>query len=132
MRFSHTSITVRDMDESVRFYTQALGLELERRREIPENRAEIAFVRDPLSGMRIELTWWTEKKELAEGDQLDHLAFEVPDLDAAMRELQAQGAKVARAPYTLKGSSNRIAFVNDPNGIWIELLERPGSATQGR
>jgi lactoylglutathione lyase len=124
MKFSHTSITVRDMEQSIRFYTQALGLELERRREIPENHAEIAFVKDPESGMRIELTWWKKKTEFADGDQLDHLAFEVPDLAAAMRRLEASGGKIAKEPYELKGGSSRIAFVTDPNGIWIELLER--------
>ncbi len=124
MKFSHTSVTVRDMEESLRFYTQALGLTLERRREVPENRAEIAFVVDPVSGMRIELTWWKEKTELAEGDLLDHLAFEVPELEPALERLRGHGAKVAREPYSLQGGSQRIAFVVDPNGIWIELLER--------
>jgi lactoylglutathione lyase len=129
MKFSHTSITVRDMDESLKFYTEGIGLEFERRREIPENKAEIAFVRDPVSGMRIELTWWKEKEELAEGDLLDHLAFEVPDLDAAIGHLGRHGAKVLKSPYTLQGGSSRIAFVEDPNGIWIELLERPEART---
>ena len=124
MKFSHTSVTVRDMEESLRFYTQALGLTLERRREIPENRAEIAFVKDPVSGMRIELTWWKEKTELTEGDLLDHLAFEVPELEPALERLRREGAKVVREPYSLQGGSQRIAFVVDPNGIWIELLER--------
>lgn len=132
MKFSHTSITVRDMEESLRFYTQGLGMEFERRREIPENRAEIAFVQDPLSGMRIELTWWKEKHELAEGDQLDHLAFEVPELGPAMEKLQKLGGKVAKEPYLLRGGTNRIAFVTDPNGIWIELLERPGGVAPPR
>lgn len=112
------------MEESLRFYTQALGLTLERRREIPENRAEIAFVKDPVSGMRIELTWWKEKTELTEGDLLDHLAFEVPELEPALERLRREGAKVVREPYSLQGGSQRIAFVVDPNGIWIELLER--------
>lgn len=123
MKFSHTSITVKDMEESLRFYTRGLGLEFERRREIPENKAEIAFVRDPATGMRVELTWWREKKELVEGDLLDHLAFEVPSLEQAIGHLQKEGGKLVKEPYALKGGSSRIAFVQDPNGIWIELLE---------
>ncbi|MDE1820613.1 MAG: VOC family protein [Euryarchaeota archaeon] len=132
MKFSHTSITVRNMDESLKFYTKGLGLDMERRREIPENHAEIAFVREPASGMRIELTWWKDKKELTEGDQLDHLAFEVPDLEEAIRALELHGAKLAKAPYQLQGGSGRIAFVHDPNGIWIELLERRGTGEKER
>jgi lactoylglutathione lyase len=123
MRFSHTSITVKDMEQSLRFYTEGLGLRFERRREIPENHAEIAFVTDPESGARVELTWWKERTDYTEGDQLDHLAFEVADLDRALQHLAAAGGRIARAPYTLQGGSRRIAFVTDPNGIWIELLE---------
>ncbi len=125
MRFAHTSITVRDMAESLEFYTRALGLEFERRREIPENQAEIAFVRDPMSGVRVELTQWKNKSDYTEGDQLDHLAFEVPDVAAAIARLKAQGVRIAKEPYQLQGGSSRIAFIHDPNGIWIELIERP-------
>lgn len=123
MKFSHTSVAVRDMEESLRFYTQALGLEFERRREIPENNAEIAFVRDPATGMRIELTWWKDERELKEGDQLDHFGFEVPDLTKALEQIQRHGGKVMREPFALKGGSSRLAFASDPNGIWIELIE---------
>ena len=63
MKFLHTSITVRRMDESLAFYTEVLGLEFERRRTIPENHAEIAFVRDPVSGARVELTHWDGKDD---------------------------------------------------------------------
>ena len=125
MRFNHTSITVKNLEESLAFYTQVLGLEFERRREIPENHAEIAFVRDPSSGARIELTHWKNRSEYSEGDQLDHLAFEVPNVPEAVEVFRKKGAKVAKEPYTLQGGSGRIAFLNDPNGIWIELIERP-------
>jgi lactoylglutathione lyase len=129
MRFLHTSITVKNMDESLRFYTEVLGLEFERRRPIPENRAEIAFVRDPVSGARVELTHWDGKDQLDPGEQLDHLAFEVSDLDAALAQARGQGAKVAKEPYQLKGGSSRIAFLLDPNDVWIELIEHPTPST---
>jgi lactoylglutathione lyase len=129
MRFLHTSITVRRMDESIRFYTEVLGLEFERRRAIPENRAEVAFVRDPESGARIELTKWEGKEEFEAGEQLDHLAFEVPDVEAAVARARAAGVRVAKEPFSLIGGSGRLAFLLDPNDVWIELIEhRPDRA----
>lgn len=123
MRFLHTSITVRDLEASLRFYTEVMGLEFERRRPIPENKAEIAFVRDPVSGARVELTHWTEKTSIDPGEQLDHLAFETADLDAFLARARPQGVRVAKEPYTLAGGSGRIAFVLDPDDVWIELIE---------
>ncbi|HTT14499.1 MAG TPA: VOC family protein [Thermoplasmata archaeon] len=123
MKFLHTSITVRQMDESLRFYTEVMGLEFERRRTIPENHAEIAFVRDPESGARVELTHWDGKESFEAGEQLDHLAFEVADLDRFLLRAKAKGVTVAKEPYTLSGGSSRIAFVLDPNDVWIELIE---------
>jgi lactoylglutathione lyase len=124
MRFSHTSITVKNMDESLRFYTEVLGLEFERRHPIPENRAEIAFVKDPESGARIELTHWEGKDQFEAGEQLDHFAFELPDLDGFLARVRARGVKVAKEPYKLQGGSGRLAFILDPNDVWIELIER--------
>ncbi len=124
MRFLHTSITVRNMDESLRFYTEVLGLKFERRHPIPENHAEIAFVQDPESGGRIELTYWEGKETFEPGEQLDHLAFEVDDMDAFLGKVRARGVKVAKEPYSLQGGTSRLAFVLDPNDVWIELIER--------
>jgi lactoylglutathione lyase len=124
MKLLHTSITVRSMDESLRFYTEILGLEFERRRTIPENKAEIAFVKDPLSGGRIELTHWDGKDSFEAGEQLDHLAFEVPDLDRFLLRVRTKGVRVAKEPYALAGGSSRLAFILDPNDVWIELIER--------
>jgi len=125
MKFLHTSITVRRMDESLRFYTEALGLVADGRRAIPENHAEIAFVRDPESGSRVELTHWEGKEAFEPGEQLDHLAFEVHDLDGVLTRLRRLGVRVAKEPYRLSGGSGRIAFVLDPNDVWIELIEHP-------
>jgi lactoylglutathione lyase len=123
MKFLHTSITVRHMDESLAFYTEILGLEFERRRTIPENHAEIAFVRDPGSGARIELTHWDGKDQFDAGEQLDHLAFEVPELDRFLLKVRTKNVRVAKEPYRLSGGSSRIAFILDPNDVWIELIE---------
>jgi lactoylglutathione lyase len=127
MRFLHTSITVRNMEESLAFYTEMLGLQFERRRTIPENHAEIAFVRDPLSGARVELTHWEGKDQFEAGEQLDHLAFEVDDLDRTLMRLRTKNVRVAKEPYRLSGGSSRIAFVLDPNDVWIELIEKAPS-----
>ena len=123
MKFLHTSITVRNMDESIRFYTEVLGLSFERRRAIPENHAEIAFVLDPVSGARLELTKWEGMDSFEPGEQLDHLAFEVPDLDSALAHARSKGARVAKEPFSLSGGSGRLAFLWDPNDVWVELIE---------
>jgi lactoylglutathione lyase len=125
MKFLHTSITVRHMDESLAFYTEVLGLVFERRRTIPENRAEIAFVQDPASGARVELTHWDGKDAFEPGEQLDHLAFEVEDLDRFLLKVRTRNVRVAKEPYRLAGGTSRIAFILDPNDVWIELIEHP-------
>ncbi len=124
MRLLHTSITVRNMDESLRFYTEIMGLEFERRRTIPENHAEIAFVHDPASGGRLELTHWDGKESFDPGEQLDHLAFEIADLDQFLARARADQIRIAKEPYRLQGGSHRIAFILDPNDVWIELIEQ--------
>jgi lactoylglutathione lyase len=123
MRFLHTSITVKNMDESIRFYTDVLGLVFERRRRIEENHAEIAFVHDPVTGARVELTHWDNKETFEPGEQLDHLAFEVPDMDAFLARARERKVRVAKEPFRLTGGSSRLAFVLDPNDVWIELIE---------
>lgn len=124
MKILHTSITVKDMDQSIAFYQNILGLNLLSRREIPENKAEIAFLGDGETDSRIELTYWLEKTDWTEGDELDHLAFSVPDMDAAITLFNQNGVNIALEPYSLRGSSTRIAFITDPNGIWLEIVER--------
>ena len=124
LRILHTSITVKDMDASIKFYREVLNLELLSRRPIPQNKAEIAFLGDGETDSRIELTYWTEKEDWNQGDELDHLAFAVPDMDAAMRHFREHQVEIALEPYSLQGSTTRIAFIKDPNGIWLEIVER--------
>jgi lactoylglutathione lyase len=116
------------MVESLAFYTEVLGLEFERRRSIPENKAEIAFVKDPVSGARIELTWWEGKTTIDAGEQLDHLAFEVAEMDPFLLKVRQKGVRVAKEPYRLSGGTSRIAFILDPNDVWIELIEHQATA----
>ena len=122
MKMLHTSINVKDMDRSISFYTTHLGMKLESRREIKQNNAEIAFLSMEGTNHNIELTWWRGKKDYTEGDQLDHIAFSVEDLDGTIRKMRTAGVEIAKEPYLL--GTSRIAFVKDPNDIWIELIER--------
>jgi len=124
MQLLHTSITVKDMDESIAFYTEKLGMTLKSRREIKQNNAEIAFLEIEGTNHRIELTWWKDKKDYAEGDQLDHIAFGVVDLRTTIEAMRAKGVDIAKEPYSL--GSSQIAFIKDPNGIWLELIEQKG------
>jgi lactoylglutathione lyase len=124
VRLLHTSITVKNMDESIAFYTKHLGMELLSRREIKQNNAEIAFLGIRGTDHRIELTWWRDKKDYSEGDQLDHVAFGTSDLRRVVEDLRAGGVEIAKEPYSLGPGSSQIAFIKDPNGIWIELIEQ--------
>ncbi len=125
MKIDHASVTVKDMDRSLDFYCETLGLKLVSRREIPENKAEIAFVSGSgEDNIGIELTFWKEKKDWTDGDQLDHIAFVVDDTRKAVEEFRKKGVEIAKEPYTLTGSNSIIAFIKDPNGIWLELIQR--------
>jgi lactoylglutathione lyase len=125
LRINHASITVKDMEESIIFYCDILGLKLSRRREIPENNAEIAFVEgEGNDNLALELTWWKDKHDWIDGDQLDHVAFVVEDLSRCIEDLRKKGVEIAKEPYSLSGSKSKIAFIKDPNGIWLELIER--------
>jgi lactoylglutathione lyase len=99
-----------------------MGLNFVSRREIKQNNAEIAFLRDEAGGA-IELTHWRDKKTLTEGDNFDHIAFDVQDVQGTVERLRAQGVTIAMEPYSLQGSSTKLAFVKDPDGNWLELIQ---------
>lgn len=122
MRILHTCLNVIDLDRGIAFYRDHLGLKLTRRFEVKENNAEIAFLEDPDENA-IELTHWRDKKELSEGDNFDHIAFGVKDLRATIEHLRSQGVTIAMEPFTLKGGAHQIAFIKDPDGNWLELIE---------
>jgi len=97
-------------------------LRLTDRHEIKQNNAEIAFLRDE-SGGAIELTHWRDKKVLNEGDNFDHIALGVDDVVGAVGQLKARGVVIAMEPFSLQGSTSKIAFIKDPDGNWLELIE---------
>jgi lactoylglutathione lyase len=122
VKIAHTCLNVADLERSIDFYTKQMGLLFVSRREIKQNNAEIAFLRDE-GGGAIELTHWRDKTTLAEGDNLDHIAFDVQDVEGTVERLRAHGVTIAMEPYSLQGSSNKLAFIKDPDGNWLELIE---------
>jgi len=121
VKILHTCLNVSDLDRSISFYTSNLNLNLTSRREIKSNNAEIAFLNDE-GGNAIELTHWRDKK-IVEGDNFDHIAFEVEDVQEAVEKLRKNGVTIAMEPYSLQGSTSKIAFVKDPDGNWLELIQ---------
>jgi len=122
LKILHTCLNVGDLDRSIKFYVEQLDLKLASRREVKQNNAEIAFLKDE-SGSAIELTHWRDRKDLAEGDNFDHIAFGVEDVAAAIERLRKKGVTIAMEPFSLQGSSSKIAFIKDPDGNWLELIQ---------
>ena len=127
MRILHTMLRVGDLQRSIRFYTDVLGMRLLRTTDRPEQKYTLAFVGygDESQHAAIELTYnyGVEKYEL--GTAFGHVAVEVPDAAAACAAVRNKGGKVAREAGPVKGGTTVIAFVEDPDGYKIELIERP-------
>lgn len=131
--FAYVGLQVRDLERSLAFYRDALGMALHSREKVPETDGEWAELESPGSPQRLELNWYPEGSRhfagpYRRGDELDHLAFECEDADLAYRELVARGARPAIPPFTEGGS--RLAFVEDPDGITIELASPARSDAQ--
>ena len=128
MRLLHTMLRVGDLDRSIAFYTEVLGMRLLRRHDYPEGKFTLAFVgfQDEAEGAVIELThnWGVESYEL--GNVYGHIALEVPDAYAACEAIKARGGKVTREAGPMKHGSTVIAFVEDPDGYKIELIQSKG------
>jgi lactoylglutathione lyase len=126
MRLLHTMLRVGNLDRSVAFYTQVLGMQLLRRSENPDYKYSLAFLGfeggNP-GQAEIELTynWGVETYEL--GTAYGHIALGVPDAHAAVEKIRAAGGNVTREPGPVKGGSTVIAFVQDPDGYKIELIQ---------
>jgi len=124
LRILHTCLNVSELDRSIEFYTKHLTLRLTSRREIKQNNAEIAFLSDDKGGA-IELTHWRDKKSLTEGDNFDHIAFAVDDIVTEVARLKEAGVTIAMETFSLQGSTSKIAFIKDPDGNWLELIQTP-------
>jgi len=122
MKFAYTGIEVRDLDRSIVFYTEGLGMVLQGRFKIAATEGENADLRTKGSEQVLELNWYPERRYRA-GSELDHLAFDVEaeEVDAVVTRLERLGAKRARP--TDRQPAYDLAFVKDPDGIWIELFK---------
>ena len=133
MRLLHTMLRVGDMQRSIDFYTKVLGMQLLRKSDNPEYKYSLAFVgyeKNPAQA-EIELTynWGTDSYEL--GTAYGHIALGMPDVYAACEKIKAAGGNVSREPGPVKGGTTVIAFVTDPDGYKIELIQRPDEAGAG-
>lgn len=123
----HTRMRVSDMDETLGFYTEVLGLQLMERKVSPRG-SHLAFLKVPNSEELIELCSFPASGPVKVQEDLVHLAFEVDNLDATIDSLQAHGVKITDGP-TRTSSGSRFIFIDAPDGYEIELIERPpGSA----
>jgi lactoylglutathione lyase len=127
-------IRVNDVDESVKFYCDVLGMRLLRKKDYPSGRFTLAFVGygDESEHTVVELTynWDTHQYDL--GNAFGHLAFGVDDLYQTCQELRLKGVKIVREPGPMKHGGSEIAFVEDPNGYKIELIGLRKGASSSR
>src|SRR5574343_1470664 len=125
MRMLHTMVRVGDLDRSLAFYTDVLGMRLLRRQDYPEGKFTLAFVgyQEESEGAVLELThnWGVESYEL--GTAYGHIALEVPDAYAACAQIKDRGGKVVREAGPMKHGTTVIAFVEDPDGYKVELIQ---------
>ena len=124
MRLLHTMIRVGNLDRSIGFYTEVLGMELLRRKEYPDGKFTLAFVGYGIETEHsvIELTYNWDTDNYNQGTGFGHIAIEVDDVYKACEEISARGGKVIREAGPMNAGSTVIAFVEDPDGYQIELL----------
>lgn len=126
MRFLHTMIRVANLEKSIQFYTEVLGMKLLRRSDNEQYRYTLAFIGygDESENTVLELTynWGESSYEL--GTAFGHLAFEVDDIQAFCQKVSEKGGKVIREPGPVKGGTTMIAFIEDPDSYKIELIEK--------
>lgn len=126
-RFLHTMIRVKDLDASIDFYTRHLGMKVLRRNDYPDGKFTLVFVGygDADSHTVLELTHnWDQDGVYDLGDGFGHLAVGVPDIYAACEAMEKDGVSVVRKPGPMKHGTTVIAFIEDPDGYKIELIER--------
>lgn len=129
-RMLHTMIRVLDLDKSLDFYVGKLGMTLIRRNEYPSGEFTLAFVGygDETNQAVIELTHnWGQKEPYSIGSGFGHMAIGVPDIYGLCETLQQAGVKIPRPPGPMKHGGSVIAFIEDPDGYKIELIERKPS-----
>jgi lactoylglutathione lyase len=133
MRLLHTMLRVGDLQRSIDFYTKVLGMKLLRTSENPEYKYTLAFVgygNNP-DHAELELTynWGTDKYEM--GTAYGHIAISTEDIYQTCDQVRAAGGNITREPGPVKGGTTVIAFITDPDGYKVELIERADNASGG-
>jgi lactoylglutathione lyase len=126
-RFLHTMLRVRDLDKSMDFYTRLLGMKELRRQDFPTGNFTLAFVGygTEENDTVVELTHnWDQAEDYDHGSAFGHLAIAVPDIYGACEKLEAEGVSIPRPAGPMKHGGAVIAFIEDPDGYKIELIER--------
>ena len=120
MKYLHTMVRVTDLEASLRFYRDALGLQVQRRTEVPQGRYTLAFLAAPGDEQaQVELTFNWDPEAYTGGRNFGHLAYQVDDIYASCARLQQHGVQILRPPR-----DGRMAFVRSPDQISIELLQK--------
>ena len=126
MRIMHAMLRVGDLDRSIDFYTRVLGMQLLRKSDNPEYKYTLAFVGygDEKDNAVLELTYNWGVSEYDLGDAYGHIALQVDDIYQAAEAIRDGGGVISREPGPVKGGKTVIAFVRDPDGYAIELIQR--------
>lgn len=126
MRILHSMLRVTDLDQSIRFYTEIMGMNLLHKKEYPDGRFTLAFVGYGAEddSTVLELTWNWDEDHYEIGTGYGHIAVAVDDIYGVCEDISAQGGKIVRPPGPMKHGTTVLAFVEDPDGYRIELLER--------
>ena len=129
MRMLHTMLRVGDINRSKEFYTKVLGMKLLREHEFPEGQFTLAFVGfgDEKNNTVLELTYNWDQDKYDLGNAYGHIAIGVDDVYATCEEIRKNGGNIVREAGPMKGSDTVLAFVEDPDGYKIELLEDPAN-----
>lgn len=125
MRLLHTMLRVNNLEESLQFYCDLLGMKLLRQKDYPGGEFTLAFVGygDEADHTVLELTYNWGKDQYTLGDAYGHIAIGVDDIYATCEAIRAKGGKISREPGPMKHGSTVIAFVEDPNGYKVELIQ---------
>jgi len=126
MRILHSMIRVNNLEESIKFYTKVLGMKILREKEYPEGKFSLVFLGygKEAEDTVIELTYNWDTSYYEHGNAFGHIAIEVDDIYKICVEIKDKGAKVIRDPGPMMGSKLLLAFIEDPNGYKIELIEK--------